>query len=195
MKVLDAVLSKWREIKGIWLSSASFTLRHINFLRSLESLNIMHSRGWHFQTLSYLSLRNIVFKHFSDFLRLWGQIFIPLCSCRIRPFLDAAFVPNHNCNHLLASAVSNHIIIQIFYLITSPKLPPPQLSLECVAGLNGKTGCLCITRQNNKYLIFIWSAMTYKSKWTWNSMLPVYMCIFHTVITSSKLGLYIFCLF
>src|SRR4029434_10196025 len=81
-----------------------------------------------------------------------------------RPFLDAAFVPNHDYNDLLTSLVSNHIIIQLFYLITTPKLPPSQLFGEFVAGLNGRTGCIFtnqikLTRQNMKYLVFILSAI------------------------------------
>ncbi len=41
--------------------------------------------------------------------------------------------------------------------------------LECVAGLNDRKGCIFtndmkLTRQNMKYVVFILSAMKYKSK-------------------------------
>ncbi len=44
-----------------------------------------------------------------------------------------------------------------------------QLFLECVAGLNDRKGCIFtndmkLTRQNMKYVVFILSAMKYKSK-------------------------------
>ncbi len=60
------------------------------------------------------------------------------------------------------------------YLITSPKLLLSQLSLECVAGLNDRKGCIFTNdmklnievevSQNMKYFVFILSAMKYKSK-------------------------------
>lgn len=89
-----------------------------------------------------------------------------LGSERTGPFLDGAFVPNHNCNHLLTSPVKSHQYL-IFYLITNPTVPRSQLLLECAAGLNGWNGCIFtnqmkLTRQNMKYPVFIMSEMKVK---------------------------------
>src|SRR4029434_3596523 len=158
----------------------------------------MHCGGWNIQIPYYLSLRNIVFKHLNYLLtHLLANCrsSAHLCSYRTRPFLDAAFVPNHDNNDLLTSLVSNHIIIKLFYLITTPKLPSSQLFLESVAGLNGRNGCIFtnqmkLTRQNMKYLVFILSAMKYKSRYIYKSLLSFFIFIFHTVPTVSDLGLY-----
>ncbi len=60
--------------------------------------------------------------------------------------------------------------------------------LECVAGLNDRKGCIFtndmkLTRQNMKYVVFVLSAMKYKSIVNLEITTFFFICVFHTVPT------------
>ncbi len=60
---------RWSEITVVQLRLAPLSFTHWNSSRFLESFNyVMHCWRWNIQISSYLSLRNIVFKHFNNFL-------------------------------------------------------------------------------------------------------------------------------
>ncbi len=69
MTILDAVPPEGSEITVVQLRLAPLSFTHWNSSRFLESFNyVMHCWRWNIQISSYLSLRNIVFKHFNNFL-------------------------------------------------------------------------------------------------------------------------------
>ncbi len=70
MTILDAVPPEGSEITVVQLRLAPLSFTHWNSSRSLESFNyVMHCWRWNTKSLPiFLSLRNIVFKHFNNFL-------------------------------------------------------------------------------------------------------------------------------
>ncbi len=108
------------EITVVQLRLAPLSFTHWNSSRFLESFNyVMHCWRWNIQISSYLSLRNIVFKHFIIFSCICWQTGDP------RPIfapkgLDLSWMLllyHHNYNHLLTSTVSKHIIFNQFTLL------------------------------------------------------------------------------
>ncbi len=74
MTILDAVPPEGSEITVVQLRLAPLSFTHWNSSRFLESFNyVMHCWRWNIQISSYLSLRNIVFKHFNNFLTYCWQ--------------------------------------------------------------------------------------------------------------------------
>ncbi len=146
MTILDAVPPEGSEITVVQLRLAPLSFTHWNSSRFLESFNyVMHCWRWNIQISSYLSLRNIVFKHFNNCLTYllanWRS------SAHLAPKgLDLSWmlllyqiIITITCwHHLFFKSQS---LFNQFYLITSPKLLLSQLFLECVAGLNDRKGC------------------------------------------------------
>ncbi len=74
MTILDAVPPEGSEITVVLLRLAPLSFTHWNSSRFLESFNyVMHCWRWNIQISSYLSLRNIVFKHSIIFSRICWQ--------------------------------------------------------------------------------------------------------------------------
>ncbi len=74
MTILDAVPPEGSEITVVQLRLAPLSFTHWNSSRFLESFNyVMHCWRWNIQISSYLSLKNIVFKHFNNFLTYCWQ--------------------------------------------------------------------------------------------------------------------------
>lgn len=99
------------------------------------------------------------------------------CSWKTKPFLNAAFVPDHDYSHLLTSPVSNHIIIiNLFTTLLALNCPHLCRRLEWTYGKNGCifTNEIKLTRQNMNCLVFVLSTMKYKPKYIKNSFLAVF---------------------
>ena len=167
MMVLDAVSSEGSEstvgqlrLSALALYALKFPPDSLNLLMMLCTVEEEISKSlpilW-----GTLFLKN--FNHFLTHLLANWRSSAHLCSWRARPFLDAAFVPNHDYNHLLTSPISNHFIFESFYLVNCPKLSLSQLLWECVAGLNGRNGYIFSNKMKLSYLMFILSAMQFKS--------------------------------